>query len=78
MKFYHREKELNILTKTNLTAVIGRRRIGKTRLLEEAYYRDKEISYIFIANTFSRRIKNGKVLCVKAADVCAGARDITK
>jgi hypothetical protein len=29
MKFYDREKELNIITKANRTAVIGRRRRGQ-------------------------------------------------
>lgn len=36
MKFYDREKELELLRKTGRAAVLGRRRIGKTRLLEEA------------------------------------------
>ncbi len=36
MKFYDREKELELLRKTGRVAVLGRRRIGKTRLLEEA------------------------------------------
>jgi len=36
MKFYDREKELELLKKTGRVAVLGRRRIGKTRLLEEA------------------------------------------
>lgn len=36
MKFYDRQKELELLTKANRVAVVGRRRIGKTRLLEEA------------------------------------------
>jgi AAA+ ATPase superfamily predicted ATPase len=33
---------------------------------KEAYYRDKEIGYIFIANTFSRQVEAGNVLCVNA------------
>jgi AAA+ ATPase superfamily predicted ATPase len=36
MKFYDREKELELLRKIGRVAVLGRRRIGKTRLLEEA------------------------------------------
>ncbi len=48
MKFYDREKELNIIAKANRTAVIGRRRIGKTRLLEMALPRDS--IYLFFYN----------------------------
>lgn len=40
MKFYDREKELNIISKAGRIAVMGRRRIGKTRLLEEAMPND--------------------------------------
>ncbi|MCK5055700.1 MAG: ATP-binding protein [Candidatus Aminicenantes bacterium] len=36
MKFYNREKELELIKKTSRAAVLGRRRIGKTRLLHEA------------------------------------------
>jgi uncharacterized protein len=36
MKFYDRKKELALLQQTSRVAVLGRRRIGKTRLLEEA------------------------------------------
>ena len=46
--------------------------------LKEAYYQDKEIHYIFIANSFSRQVTDGKVLCVKARDIFASAGDITK
>jgi len=36
MKFYDREKEIEILKKARRVAIIGRRRVGKTRLVEEA------------------------------------------
>lgn len=45
MKFYNREKELDIIAKANRTAVVGRRRIGKTRLLQEAM--PKDYVYLF-------------------------------
>ncbi|HLP48052.1 MAG TPA: ATP-binding protein [Candidatus Kapabacteria bacterium] len=40
MKFYDRVKELDIISKANRIAVMGRRRIGKTRLLEESMPED--------------------------------------
>ncbi|ASJ02712.1 hypothetical protein A3L09_05305 [Thermococcus profundus] len=36
MKFYDREKEVELLRKAKRAAIIGRRRVGKTRLVEEA------------------------------------------
>jgi len=36
MRFYDREKEIEILRKGRRVAIIGRRRVGKTRLVEEA------------------------------------------
>ncbi len=35
MKFYNREKEMEMVRKATRVAVIGRRRVGKTRLVEE-------------------------------------------
>jgi len=35
MKFYDREKEMEILQRARKIAIIGRRRVGKTRLVEE-------------------------------------------
>ncbi len=35
MRFYDREKEMEILRKARRVAIIGRRRVGKTRLVEE-------------------------------------------
>ena len=36
MKFYDRTREMEILRKARRVAIIGRRRVGKTRLVEEA------------------------------------------
>ncbi|ASJ17509.1 hypothetical protein A3L04_10745 [Thermococcus chitonophagus] len=36
MKFYDREKEIELLRRALRVAIIGRRRVGKTRLVEEA------------------------------------------
>ncbi len=64
MKFYNREKELNLLQKieerskqtAQMTFVVGRRRIGKTRLLVNAH-KDKTMLYFFVAK------KNEALLC---------------
>ncbi|NIM17274.1 MAG: ATP-binding protein, partial [Candidatus Aminicenantes bacterium] len=45
MKFYDRQKELQLIAKANRVAVVGRRRIGKTRLLQEAM--PKDCIYLF-------------------------------
>jgi len=45
MKFYNRDKELDYLrkiaedakTSSRMTVIVGRRRIGKTKLIKEAY-----------------------------------------
>jgi hypothetical protein len=64
MKFYDRAQELDLLVKTNRAAVVGRRRIGKTRLLEEAMSRDyiylffySDASEAFIAEKWAAAIK---------------------
>jgi len=62
MKFYNREKELKNLREiensskvsSKMTVIVGRRRIGKTKLIQEAY-RDKV--YLFISK------KNEALLC---------------
>jgi hypothetical protein len=51
MKFYNRVQELNLLRKTRRAALVGRRRIGKTRLLEEAMSQD--FIYLFFYNDAS-------------------------
>jgi hypothetical protein len=40
LQFYDREKELELIAKANRVAVVGRRRIGKTRLLQESMPED--------------------------------------
>jgi len=37
MKFYNRENEMEMLRRFNRVAIIGRRRVGKTRLVEETF-----------------------------------------
>ena len=62
MKFYNREKELTYLRKiaedargsSRMTIIVGRRRIGKTKLLKEAY--PKRV-YLFVSR------KNEALLC---------------
>ena len=62
MKFYNREKELKNLkeieilstTSSKMTVIVGRRRIGKTKLIQEAY---KEKIYLFVSK------KNEALLC---------------
>lgn len=57
MKFYNREKELKNLREiehsskdsSKMTVIVGRRRIGKTKLIQEAY---KEKIYLFLTNSF--------------------------
>ena len=62
MKFYNREKELQILrdierssqVSSKMTVIVGRRRIGKTKLIQEAY---KKKIYLFVSR------KNESLLC---------------
>jgi len=54
MKFYDRKNELEVLQKaeslsnniSQMTFIVGRRRIGKTRLIKEAF-NDKKLLYFF-------------------------------
>ena len=56
MRFYDREQEINFLRETRdvankvarFTVVTGRRRIGKTTLIREAY-KDIPFIYLFVA-----------------------------
>jgi hypothetical protein len=68
MKFYDRAQELDLLRKTKRAAVVGRRRIGKTRLLEEAMPRDfiylffySDASEAFIAEKWSAAVKQKEI-----------------
>ncbi|MEY4503721.1 MAG: hypothetical protein RL154_9 [Pseudomonadota bacterium] len=62
MKFYNREKELDILYKTGkdsltsakMTVIVGRRRVGKTALIKQAF---KNELYFFVSK------KNEALLC---------------
>ena len=65
MKFYDREEQLEMLHEmrdlsyngySRLTVVTGRRRIGKTTLIKEAY-RDEPYVYLFVGR------KSEAVLC---------------
>lgn len=56
MKFYNREKELGLLTsirersveEAQMTVVVGRRRIGKTRLLKKVVENEDTALYLFV------------------------------
>ncbi|MGM0518452.1 MAG: ATP-binding protein [Campylobacterota bacterium] len=68
MKFYNREKELqnlidiqsSSLDSSKMTVLVGRRRIGKTKLIKEAY---KEKVYFFVSK------KNEALLCAEFVDI---------
>jgi len=75
MKFYNREKELqklkNIekssLLSSKMTVIVGRRRIGKTKLIQEAY---KKNIYLFVSK------KNEALLCEEFIIIIQDALDI--
>lgn len=75
MKFYNREKELKNLKEiekiskvsSKMTVIVGRRRIGKTKLIQEAY---KEKIYLFVSK------KNEALLCEEFISVIQNALDI--
>lgn len=61
MKFYDREKEIEILgnLKGNFRiAIVGRRRLGKTRLVEE-FYKDKALTLFISAEKTEKEIVSG-------------------
>jgi len=68
MKFYNRQKELqnlrdiqsSSLESSKMTVIVGRRRIGKTKLIKEAY---KERVYFFVSK------KNEALLCSEFVDI---------
>ena len=70
MKFYNRETELKILRTTEnlskessvMTFITGRRRIGKTRLIKEAF-KDRNLLYFFVSK------KSEKLLCEEYSSI---------
>jgi len=75
MKFYNREKELKNLkeievssqTSSKMTVIVGRRRIGKTKLIQEAY---KEKIYLFVSK------KNEALLCEEFISIIQNTLDV--
>ena len=75
MKFYNREKELQNLKdiqissfeSSKMTVIVGRRRIGKTKLIKEAY---KEKVYLFVSK------KNETLLCAEFVDIIEATLDV--
>jgi uncharacterized protein len=75
MKFYNREKELQNLKNiqissfesSKMTVIVGRRRIGKTKLIKEAY---KEKVYLFVSK------KNETLLCAEFVDIIEATLEV--
>ena len=75
MKFYNREKELKNLRdielsskiSSKMTVIVGRRRIGKTKLIQEAY---KEKVYLFVSK------KNEALLCEEFISIIQNNLDV--
>ena len=75
MKFYNREKELKNLkdievsskTSSKMTVIVGRRRIGKTKLIQESY---KEKVYLFVSK------KNEVLLCEEFISIIQNTLDV--
>jgi len=75
MKFYNREKELKNLrdielsskVSSKMTVIVGRRRIGKTKLIQEAY---KEKVYLFVSK------KNEALLCEEFIPIIQNSLDV--
>jgi AAA+ ATPase superfamily predicted ATPase len=65
MKFYNRDAEIELLCEieensenhAQMTILLGRRRVGKTTLLKNAFQKSKEVVYFFVAK------KNELLLC---------------
>ena len=67
MKFYDREKEMEILRKAKRVAVIGRRRVGKTRLVEETLnpitlFIPAEKNEAIISREWVNEVKSGRYI----------------
>jgi len=75
MKFYNREKELKNLraidsaskVSSKMTVIVGRRRIGKTKLIQEAY---AEKIYLFVSK------KNEALLCEEFISIIQNSLDV--
>lgn len=75
MKFYNRQKELKTLhsietaskKSSKMTVVVGRRRIGKTKLIKEAY--NKKV-YLFVSK------KDEAILCDEFIEIVSNELDI--
>ena len=75
MKFYNREKELANLKNieklsnqsSNMTVIVGRRRIGKTKLVKEAY---PNHVYLFVSK------KDEALLCEEFVGIIQSSLDI--
>lgn len=75
MKFYNREKELqnlkdiqiSSLESSKMTVIVGRRRIGKTKLIKEAY---KEKVYLFVSK------KNETLLCAEFVGIIEATLEV--
>lgn len=75
MKFYNREKELQNLREiegtskvsSKMTVIVGRRRIGKTKLIQEAY---KDKVYLFVSK------KNEALLCEEFISIIQNTLDV--
>ena len=78
MKFYNRERELQVLAEVcerstvgaRMTFIVGRRRVGKTTLIKKAYLGSKFI-YLFTSK------KNESLLCQEFIEVIQNEADIS-
>ena len=65
MKFYNRESEIKVLQEieensknfAQMTILLGRRRVGKTTLIKNAFDQSKKVVYFFVAK------KNELLIC---------------
>ena len=75
MRFYNREKELQnlcdvkkaSLQSSKMTVIVGRRRIGKTKLIKEA---NEQMAYLFVSK------KDETMLCAEFVEVPAYPREL--
>lgn len=75
MRFYNREKELQnlcdvkkaSLQSSKMTVIVGRRRIGKTKLIREA---NEQMAYLFVSK------KDETMLCAEFVEILQTALDV--